>query len=329
MPGQYSKREKFLPVIAPFIHIFLFTICLSVKAYGADGNVLLPVNKIEHLFRYGTFNVIEVKGSEPGFGGAKEVLVQWDSGEAMRVKWKNADAGGTAPNNEPRYELAAYELQKLFLDEDMYVVPPTAIGCLSLKRSITIDTQSEPTFEGIDYVFYVMQYWLQKVKSENIYDKKLFESDLIYAKHLGNMNIFTYLIKHNDSNKGNILRSIDPLHPRIFSVDNGMAFGAEESVTGYRWRSILLDRLPEKTIDRLREIGEAQLKQKLGVVAQFEVLNGRPVPVNMSGNLDEDKGVRFSGTTIQFGLTAYEIIGIYERMKNLVWRVDRGKIKTF
>jgi hypothetical protein len=41
------------------------------------------------------------------------------------VKWTPAPRGGAADNAEPRYEIGAYRLQKLFLDEPDYVVPPT------------------------------------------------------------------------------------------------------------------------------------------------------------------------------------------------------------
>ncbi len=38
----------------------------------------------------------------------------------------------TTFNNVPRYDLAAYELQKLFLDPPEYVVPPTALRMVPL-----------------------------------------------------------------------------------------------------------------------------------------------------------------------------------------------------
>ena len=50
----------------------------------------------------------------------------------LRVKLRKAEPGAEAFNNVPRYDLAAYELQKLFLDPAEYVVPPTALRMVPL-----------------------------------------------------------------------------------------------------------------------------------------------------------------------------------------------------
>jgi hypothetical protein len=41
------------------------------------------------------------------------------------AKWARAAPGGDTFNNALRYELAAYAIQELFLDQPDYVVPPT------------------------------------------------------------------------------------------------------------------------------------------------------------------------------------------------------------
>ena len=46
-------------------------------------------------------------------------------------------------------------------------------------------------------------------------------------------------------------------------------------------------------------------------------------------NLDVDKGVRRKGSTLQLGLTTYEIDGVRDRLKSLLKDIDRGRIKTF
>ena len=41
---------------------------------------------------------------------------------------------------------------------------------------------------------------------------------------MANFNVFTYLVSHNDENEGNYLISGVEDNPRVFSVDNGLAF---------------------------------------------------------------------------------------------------------
>src|SRR5688500_2485080 len=60
--------------------------------------------------------------AEVTFGGAPP----------MRVKLRKAEPGADSFNNVPRYNLAAYELQKLFLDPPEYLVPPTALRMVPL-----------------------------------------------------------------------------------------------------------------------------------------------------------------------------------------------------
>jgi len=245
------------------------------------------------------------------------------------VKWKKAARGGRAVNNQPRYEIAAYELQKLFLEAEEYVVPPTAGRSLPLNKYQEIEPDVEPTFKNTSCVFFCLQYWLEEVTSEKIYDKKRFKSDTTYARHLGNMNILSYIIKHNDSNEGNFLISKDLDNPRVFAVDNGFAFGTLESNRGFVWRKIRVKSLPEKTIERLRKIQKSDLEKTLGVVAQFQIQQGQLISVPAGESLDEGKGVRVSEEIVQFGLTKSEINGVYNRIKKLLKRVDSGKIKTF
>jgi len=98
--------------------------------------------------------------------------------------------------------------------------------------------------------------------------------------------VFTYLIKHNDSNVGNFLISVPPSGPRVFIVDNGgLAFGGLVSNRGFEWRDIRVKRLPNETIERLRNITQEDLEKTLRVVAQFEVVDSQLVPTTPAQNL--------------------------------------------
>ena len=56
-----------------------------------------------------------------------------EDGTVLGVKWARTPPGGRTLNNQPQYEIAAYRLQKMFLDPPHYVVPPTV---MRLMRSV-------------------------------------------------------------------------------------------------------------------------------------------------------------------------------------------------
>src|SRR4051812_45982397 len=67
----------------------------------------------------------------------------------------------------------------------------------------------------------------------------------------------------------------------------------------------------------------------LGVLAQFERRGDDYVATPAGPNLDADKGIRRKGSTLQLGLTTYEIKGVRDRLEALIKVTDRGKVKTF
>ena len=167
------------------------------------------------------------------------------------------------------------------------------------------------------------------VTPEGVYDTKRAGRDSVYARHLGDLNILTYLIRHRDANKGNMLLSADSANPRLFAVDNGVAFASPPSNRGTDWEKMRVDRVSAATAARLRSINETILATALGVVAQFERRGDDYVATPAGPNLDPDKGIRRKGSTLQLGLTSYEIEGVRDRLKDLVKDIDRGRIKTF
>lgn len=310
--------------------LFLATVfCFVLPGLAQDSNILYPIADIEHRLRYEPFEIFKIRGSRFEGDVTKRVIIRCPDDIYMQVKWKRAASGGWAQNNEPRYELAAYELQKLFLEPEEYVVPPTVARCWPIEQYQRLEEQVEPTFKHTSSVLFVLQYWLEQVRADKIYDKKRFQGDPVYARHLANMNILSYLVEHKDSNIGNFLVSTDPENPRVFAVDNSLAFSSLESNRGVEWKRMRVKRLPKATVERLRKIGKQDLHKTLGVVAQFEIENGQLRPVAAAENLNERKGVRRSDQTVQFGLTASEIQRVYDRLQRLLKRVDSGKIATF
>lgn len=308
------------------ICLFSFAFCVA----GKDSNVLYPTSEIEHKLRYEDFKIVRSKAARFPGDEVKRLILLWPDASAFQVKLKRTPKGGETTNNSPRYEIAAYEIQKLFLRESEYVVPPTVGRAMTIAEYVKrdIEIQCLPTF-GDSTVFFVLQYWLEKVSNEDIYDKERFRADSVYARHLGNMNIFSYLIRHNDSNKGNFLISTEPDNARLFVPDNGLAFDSEDSRRGHFWRDIQVEKLPKRTVDRLREIKKSDLEAALATVAQFEFRGKMLVPVTVSNNINPKRGVRTTSSTIQFGLTGQEIDDIYDRLVALLKKVDSGNLKTF
>jgi hypothetical protein len=322
MARRIFKRLRWLPFLATAIYT-------TFPLFAQDSNLPHPIEDIERMLSYDPVEITFFRDIRFEGDKAKTAILKRDDGFFVRAKFKRAAVGGEAFNNQPRYEIAAYKLQTLFLKPENYVVPPTVGRGFPLHMYQELDRHAQPTFKKSSEVFCVVQYWLNEVTTYDIFDKKRFNSDSLYAKYLGNLNIFTYLVKHDDPNIGNILISTDPSNPRVFAVDNGVAFGDFKRDPGSIWRSIRLKRLPKETLDRLRQIKYEDLTGMLSVVAQYIVVNGQLMRMEPTSNLDHRRGVRKSAGIIQFGLTKSEIDGIHHRLKALLFQVDSGKIETF
>jgi hypothetical protein len=246
----------------------------------------------------------------------------------LLAKLAKAAPGASTFNNEPRYEQAAFVVQKLFLGPDEYVVPPTVIRVVPTDWLRQYDETAVPTFGGTEETVILLQYWLMQVTDERVWDRDRLESDTVYARHIANLNILTYLIRHNDANEGNFLISTYEDDPRVFSVDNGLAFRSEASNRGYEWRNMRVKRLPHATVERLRAMTAGDL-EALGVLAQFERRGPLLVPVPAGANLDAGRGVRNRDGVVQFGLTGREIADVASRLRNLLKDVDEGKLTVF
>jgi hypothetical protein len=295
-----------------------------------------PIEEIEQLMTFADFQVEEFRGTRFPGDRTYYAILQFDDDSRMEVKWAPAPEDGGEFNNRPRFEVAAYRIQQLFLDEDDYTVPPTLCRFIPLEQhpATPPEREVERLFDDMDEVLVVLQYWLkwvnQEEEAEDIFDEDLFDENPVYAKHLANLNLLTYLIRHRDSNRGNFLTSMDPNNPRVFSVDNGVAFTNEQSALGRYWQRIRVDAFPKKSIDRLRALTPEILQEKLGVLEQFELNDaGRMVATTPTENLDPGKGVRRTESMVQIGLTEREINQVWDRIENLLEDVDEGKYELF
>src|SRR5512134_1025374 len=283
---------------------------LSCAAGAQDVNLPQPAEELERVLAEQPFTIVTAEISRPKAEGdiTLKADVSFGGAAPMRVKLRRADPGAEDFNNRPRYDLAAYELQKLFLDPPEYVVPPTALRFVSLADFARYSPEVEATFRPANQVLAVVQYWLNDITViADVYDPGRFASDPVYARHIGQLNVLTHLVQHRDSNAGNFLIGRAESGARVFSIDHGVAFASEDSDRGELWKDMRVNVLPADTVQRLRAITPAILDARLGVLAQWELKDGVWVPVSPGPNLSPRKGVRREGDQLQMGLSKMEI----------------------
>lgn len=312
------------------VSVALFLAAPVPALRAQNTNIFLPTDSIEHLFAEAPFEFPDsLAGARSEDDPVRIVPLVFADGTEVLTKWVPAPRGGDRFNRSPRYELAAYELQKLFLDEPEYVVPPTVVRAISLDRYRAVDDGIDATFDDAASVLVVLSYFVYGLSPDGVFDPERFDADSVYSKHWANANLFTYLIRHSDSGRGNVLISTRASNPRVFAVDNGVAFRSDESTRGTRWRDLLVDRFPAATVERLRSLTREGLHDALGVLAEWHVEGGQLVRAPPSDNLSSARGVRQENGIVQIGLTDGEIDDVWNRLEDFLRRVDRGSLHTF
>jgi hypothetical protein len=316
--------------------LFALAFCYPLEAVPQDSNVLYPVTYIEERLRTPDLEILTMEAPrDPDFvERSRRVTLGGSEAEPpMEAHWKPVAPPGQGFNNEPRYALAAYRFQRMFLDEPEYVVPPTVLRAMAIEEYRRLLPARSPTIRGTQSVLFLLTSWVQNLASiiEDPARPELLERDERAARHFANANIFTHLIDHKDANPGNVVVSMDLLNRRVFAVDNDVAFrsGEPEHDKGDRWRHLHVNRLPAATIERLRTITRQQLDRELGVVAEFRIVDGFLVPSEPGSNLNPGRGLRVTRERVQFGLTTGEINDLERRIRNLLRQVDRGRLQNF
>jgi hypothetical protein len=189
----------------------------------------------------------------------------------------------------------------------------------------------KPTVEGTNCVLFVLSAWLENVTvPDQLYDEERFRTDANYAYHLANFNVLAVLIDHRDGREGNFLVSKDEADRRVYAIDNGISFSSwiwNYFVTN--WEDILVPAIPKTTVDRLRQLTDADY-EKLGVVVEMRLdENGIFRQVPSGPNLSPRRGARRGEGIIQFGLTQFEIDEVRDNVEDLIEDVDEGELAVF
>jgi hypothetical protein len=290
----------------------------------------MPPSELEKRFREQDFEVLEAKPAGSGVTGAFKATVRFPDGKKLDVKWKFAPPEkADAWNNSPRKELAVYEIQRWLFDENDFVVPTVATVCLPMDKARTIDPAVQPTFPDISCALGTISAWMTDVHAPaDAFDRKSFADNALYARYLADVNVLTYLIGHRDSHEGNLLVANDPADPRVYAVDNGIAFDLLPwNLRVFNWFRIRVPWLRRATIDRLRRVDKPRVRA-LAVVAELEAgADGVLHEVATGPNLDPSgrEGVRHRGHRVQLGLNEDEIDDLRERIEKLIKKVDSGR----
>lgn len=277
------------------------------------------------------FTIAAEDAAGGGVMGARKLTLVFQDGFRMETKWKAAPPGGDGWNNSPRREVGAWAVQQLFLDPADYAVPPVVARGISLDVYRAIDPTAEPNIAGTRTVFGALAVWLQNVaRPTRAFDPERFARDARYAFHFANLNLLAYLIAHRDARSSNFLMPTDPSDARVFSIDNGIAFGGVlYNFFTWHFDEILTTGLPRRSIERLRRISRRDLA-RFGVLGQLEADRAGVLRTVAPGdNLDPEAGVRIAADRIQFGLTVGELDAMEERRLDLLVRVDAHEIKLF
>jgi hypothetical protein len=316
---------------------------------GPSSNWSLPANRAEEILRSAPYEIRTVQGAGAGVTGARKVdllfefaeqeedevyLWEIDDGVSLKAKpFPSPSLDGW--NNNPRKEIAAYELQKIFLEPRDYVVPTTLARCVSVEgHTGYLPDDARPTLEGTNCMLYALSLWLENVTVPDVfYDEARFLSDPAYAYAYGTFNILTHLSDHLDNRKGNFLVSKDDRFPRAYAIDNGIAFGSWIYnwfvPSSYAWRKIVVPAVPKSAVDRLRELQRSDL-ESLSVLAEFHKNeDGFLDAVPPGASLEPNRAVNISGGVVQIGLTESEIDDVWERIEELIERVDEGRLAAF
>jgi len=303
----------------------------GMAVVGCAANLPMPLAELVHRLSFDEFRILEVKDAGGGVMGAKRLKLQFDAEpRIIETKWKATTASGDSWNNSPHREIGTYAVQWLFLDPGQYIVPPTVVRSIPLVAYGPIAADPEPTILGTRCVLGVLASWLQSVKQpDNVLDRERFEHDAAYAVRFANLNLLHYLVLHRDARANNFLMSTDPADPRVFSIDNGIAFGGSL----YNFFSTHFNKirvpLPRASIERLRLVSRRDL-DRLGVLGQLETdAAGVLRNVDPGVNSDPENAMRLAPWGLQFGLTRAEIDALADRLQQLLAKVDAGEQPVF
>jgi len=288
--------------------------------------------------------VLGVADPPSGSQGAKLLTVRATArGRELvfRAKWRPQSSDDLI--NESRKELAAYAVQKLFLRDAEWVVPPTVARCFGLREYHAFIPTEKATFAGTDCVLGFASYWLEDIMTvrnardrgflgagDGVLDRDRFSRDAAYRGSLAKANLLTYTINHGDAHDEQFLLQSTSRGFRAFVVDNSISLQSIKNpmlLVREDWSQIQVPWLPKETIERLNKLTDDDYAS-LGNVTELERQGARLVPVHAGkGTVKSDgSAMAWQGDHLRIGLTANEIDLVKSRIRELLARPDLAQL---
>jgi hypothetical protein len=259
----------------------------------------------------------------------------------FRAKWRAQSTGGIV--NEPRKELAAHAVQKLFLDETELATPPTVAHCFPIDEYRAFVPDERASFDGVDCVLGFLSYWLESVRTaraarqdgllsgvgESFWDAERFEKDAMYRRSVANTNLMTYVTRHGDPHNAQFLLEPTPQGLRTYVVDNSIGFLSIKNPIYFireDWSQIRVPRLPKRSIERLRALTDEDFAS-LATVTELE-RRGRQLAVvaKPAAVKSDETAMSWQGSRLRIGLSHDEIALVQSRVRDLLARPDLARL---
>jgi hypothetical protein len=307
-------------------------------AGDAPGGCRSP-RQLESLLQ-GELEILSMDDTPSGAQGAKILtLASRSAGQrtVFRARWRAQSTDGLI--NEPRKELAAYAVQKLFLGAEELAAPPTSAHCFPLADYRRFAPEEKPTFEHADCVLGFATYWLEDVKSvesareadwldddgKGLWDAELYEEDALYRSSISRVNLLTYLINHGDAHENQFMIERTSRGLVAYVVDCSIAFLSIKNpmlLVRQDWSALQVPQFPRSSIARLRALRDEDFA-RLGVIARLQLrgrqLHSLPLPAD---NKEIAGEMSWHGQELHIGLTDAEIQLVKDRVRELLARPD-------
>lgn len=309
---------------------------------GRSAGPCRSAEDVEGWLATADLEILESAPTPSGVQGARILtLRRGGDGEVFRAKWRAHST--TTSRNSPRRELAAYAVQKLFLEPEEYVAPPTAPHCFPLAAyHAAVDRKARATFPRTRCVYGILSYWLEDVESladarkegwfhgqnGHALDRALFARHAGYRDSIATVNLFTHVIAHADSHARNFVVTRERADPFVYSVDNSLSLGLAKNPKlpdESDWSRLRVPSLPRARIDRLRAIRASV--DRLRAVAELERRGDELVVVEPSIDRPPFDGMDWVGDRLRVGLTASEIDGVRRRVARVIEQVDQEQLR--
>jgi hypothetical protein len=302
------------------------------------------VTELERLLE--TAELVGMADTPSGMQGAKLLTLESDQkgpDVVLRAKWRPQSSSDLI--NEPRKELAAYAVQKLYLKDEELVAPPTVARCFPLDDYREFVPEAKQTYPEVECVLGFLSYWLEGVKTvgsarkdgllgpgSGIWDAPLFERDATYRNSVSDANLLTYIINHGDAHEEQFVLERAPQGLRAFVVDNSIAFRSIKNpmlLLRQDWSSLQVPRLRKDSVERLRALTNADYA-RLGTVAVLQRRDDDELLQLRTWKDEPGDGAAMSwnGTQLRLGLTPGEIDLVRDRVGALLRRSDLAELTS-